>query len=410
MRKLILVLVALVLPLAARANGYYVPNVSPRDLGMAGSAVAAQDGAGAVFENPAALARLNGLYAAAAGSLLDFRSTWTAVDGSAKVGSNTSLVTPVGLYASYSGRLKDPDLGYGFGVGFTVPGGGNVVWPNGWPGRFDIVSVDRRIYGTYLAAAVEPIRWARLGGSFIWYRGTEHLVQQLGYPGAETTGEVGTAGNGFAYDVSLELQPIAPLRIAFDYKHKGTMKLTGQAHFSNTPPELAGNLQDQGVTHDLVFPNVIDTGVAFQVLPELLATFEFSWYRFIVYDRDVFAGDRGFTLAVGRNYHNSQTYRLGLEYSGFSRLRLRAGVARNNSPTAPEWMSPTIPDADVWAVAGGLSYEIAKGLNLDVAYYHDFFDQVNTTVGGANNVFPGIYDTRANILSLGLSWNLPAGG
>src|SRR3990172_3295563 len=137
MRKDALFFAALVVPGLAAASGYELPNVNPRDLAMCGSLFAAQDSASAVYGNPAALARLDGLNVSAAAPALDFRSTWHAGPGTPYTGStqsDTSLVPPPAIYASWSGRLERPDLGYGVGVGFTVAGGGNGFWPSDWQG------------------------------------------------------------------------------------------------------------------------------------------------------------------------------------------------------------------------------------------------------------------------------------
>ena len=67
----------LLLPLVALANGYDVPNTNPRDLGMAGSATAAQEDAAAAYANPAALSRLTGLNVNGALGVLSLNTKWT---------------------------------------------------------------------------------------------------------------------------------------------------------------------------------------------------------------------------------------------------------------------------------------------------------------------------------------------
>jgi long-chain fatty acid transport protein len=395
------------LPAAALAGGYEVPNVNPRDLSMAGSLVAAQDSAAASYVNPAALGRLPGLRVSAAISTIDFRANWTDPTGKQlplTAESDSSLVFPPALFLSYGGRLESPDLGWGIGLGFTVPGGGNVFWPTGWPGRFDILSVDRRIYGTYLTGGLEPLPWLRVGGGLIWYRGTEKLEQVQNFLTNEGTAQLGTSGSALSYDLSAEVQPIQPLKIGIDYKHQGAMNLTGHAHFENPPPQLAPNALDQGVSHPLTFPNELLVGASYQVLPTLLVTAQFSWYRFIVYNEDAFQGTAGTNLVVTRNYHNGQTYRLGAELEAIPQLKVRAGILRDISPTPAEWVSATIPDSNVWGVSIGAGYTITRGLDANIAYFHAFFDSVNSTATGQNNVFPAIYEPRANIASIGLTW------
>jgi long-chain fatty acid transport protein len=411
MRKHLAALVILA-PALALAGGYSVPNVNPRDLAMCGSLVAAQNSAAAAFVNPSALATVPGLNVSAAGAIIDFASSYKDPLGvSPSASTDTNLATPPALFASWGAKLPN-EMRYGVGAGVTIPGGGNVFWPNPWPGQFDILTVDRRIYGTYLTAGVEPLPWLRVGGGFIWYRGTEKLVQRIAAT-TDVTGSLATSGNAYAYDVSIELQPIEPLRVAFDYKHKGDMDLRGHAVFTGTniPVELAPLTLDQAVSHKLTYPNTIAVGAAYQVLPEVLVTGAFTWDRFRVYETDAFIGDLGANITVPRNYNNGYTWRLGVEVAPIAKLKLRAGALRDVSPTPAEWLSPTIPDSNVWAGSIGASYEVLRGLTVDVAYFHAFFDEVTTPRGadGTFNVFPATYDTHANIASVGVTWALPFG-
>ena len=411
MRKNLFTLaVVALLPVAALGAGYSVPNLNPADLAMAGSRVAAQDSAAAVFANPAALARLQGLNLSLAGAMVDFRSAWTDPTGTQTPSTSeglTKLVFAPAVYASYGFRLPN-DMAAAVGAGFTVPYGGNVFWPDTWPGRFDIDSVERRIYGTYLTAALEPFRWLRLGGGLIWYRGTESFLKGMNYIGSEGTAQIATSGDALSYDLSAEIQPIDRLRVAIDYKHQGVMMLDGHAHFSASPPALG--LVDQSVQHELTMPNSLGIGASYQVLPILLVTGSFTWDRYVVSDKDAFVGSSGSSVVVPRNYSNGYTYRLGVEGGPINGLKVRAGILRDIAPTPAVWMDPSIPDGDVWGASIGVAYAILPNLELNAAYFHAWFDQVQTcrvTAGQCqpNNVFPGIYDSRANIASIGVTWN-----
>ncbi len=410
MRSIALAAVLLLLPAAALAGGYAVPNVSPRDLSMCGSLHAAQEDAGAAFVNPAALSRLDGISLSLAASFIDFASTWSDPTGTqtpSSASTITRLAFPPAVYAGYGGRHSNGELGWGVGIGLTVPFGGNVYWPDGWPGRFDIETVNRRIYGTFFSAGIQMNKWVRLGGALIWYRGTEELSQKVNFITSENTASLSASGNKLSYDLSLELQPLEPLRIGIDYKHKADMSLTGDATFGGAPPQFVAQTLDQGVTHDLTMPNYFAVGASWQFSPALLVTGAFSWERARVYDKDAFIGDQGTAIIVQRNYHNGYTFRAGVEAQAMPGLKVRAGILRDIAPTPAEWLSATIPDSDVWAASVGLGYTIMKGLDVNVAYFHAFFDKVTTPAagpGGTYNVFPGTYETHANIASLGVSW------
>jgi long-chain fatty acid transport protein len=389
---------------AAWAGGYAVPNVNARDLSMAGSVVAGQKDATATYVNPAALAGLEGFSVVANATAIDFRSKWTNPDPTANQ-STSSLMKgafPPSLFASYG--ANSDGIGWGVGAGFNVPFGGNVYWPNGWPGQFDILTVNRRTYAFYLTGGVQPLPQIKFGGGLIYYRTTEDLSQGFNFLSQIGSAELGTAGGKLSYDVSAEITPITgfPLTIGIDYKHKADQTLTGTAHFTNAPSALGPQTLDQTLSHALSVPNLLNVGVAVRLIPNLLLTGAYTFDRFIVYKSDVFAGDAGTTVTVIRDYKNGYTFRFGGEVEDLvPRFTFRAGVLRDISPTRPRALNASIPDANTTAVGLGVGYEIAPRIKLNASYFHAFFDQITTT---GIEVLPGTYDTRANIYTIGVAW------
>ena len=405
------------LPAAAFAGGYVVPNINARDLAIAGAGVAAQDSAGATYSLPAALSRLDGLSVSADVSLIDIRSTWSdsfSVYGSQPVTMIPKATFPPAIYAAYGMPLPN-DMRLGVGAGLTIPGGGFVFWPGDWAGNSEIISVDRRVYGMYLTAGVQVLPQLRLGGGLVYYRTTEHLTQGLNFLSERGQIELGTAGGALSYDVSLEANPIpnVPLTFAFDYKHQGVMKLEGHAHGDNVPIALQPSLLDQEVTHVLTYPNQLNTGVSYKLpLPtplnqdsSLTFMFGWTWERFHVYTSDTFIGDRGVTVSVPRDYKNGDTFRFGVEYAGIiPRLRARVGILRDLSPNRPETASPTLPDSDVTALSIGVGYEVIPNLEVNAGFFHAFYDTMTTQ---GTETFQGSYDTRTNIYALNITWKMP---
>ncbi len=408
MRPTFFAAAALLVPATAFAGGYVVPNTNPRDLGLADSAVAAQNSAAATVKNPSALAGQEGFDISVSGSLIDLESTWNDSFGlSPKKNDSASLATrpayPPTLFASYGGKYND--MGFGVGVGFSVPGGGQVYWPGGWTGATAVTTVDRRIYGIYAMVAVQPIKQIKLGGGLVYYRGTEHLTQDVNFVGQTGGAELGTAGGAPSFDLSAELTPVAdlPLTFGFDYKHQAAVNFTGFAHFDNAPPSLRPSALDQPVSHALTIPNQFNAGVAFRPIAPLLVSAGFTFERFVVYREDAFLGTLGTSVIVPRDYHNGQTYRLGAEYTVLPALKVRAGVLRDVSPTNTDRLNPSIPDASSTAVTVGASFNLTPNLELSAAY---FFDKEDTTTTTSADTFQGSYDTHSNIISVGLAYRL----
>ena len=404
----------------ALANGYNVPNTNTRDLGLADSARAAQFSAAAVYANPAALAGLEGLNLSLGISILDLRNDWHGPGGAEAAAAGVSgkmtasmkfrPVPPPALFVAYGGKAGEH--GWGIGAGWNIVGGGNVFWPDDWAGRFRVVQVDRKIHGFYLTGGLEVVKGVKLGGGLVYYRTVEDLIQGVNFITSEGQVELAASGGALSYDLSAVVTPVAgfPLTLGLDYKHQGVQKLTGNAHFSNVPAALATSplLQDQGVTHFLTVPNVLNLGAAYRVIPRLLVTAGFTFDRYVVYPQDVFAGDLGASVIVNRKYRNGVTYRLGGEFTATPKLTVRAGVLRDVSGLDKDAYSPTLPDSNAWAGGLGATWAFTSDLALDAALWYAHLDEVTATnTGPQPQAFPGRYNPQAVIYSLAVTWKDP---
>jgi long-subunit fatty acid transport protein len=399
---------ALMMPAAAFAGGYAIPNTNARDLGMAESVVAAQQGPEAVYGNSAALAGQEGLAVTAGFQAIYFRSTWTDTTGAYGGGSTKTvdkLALPPQIYAAYGGKVNG--MPYGLGAGFTVVGGGFAFWPFSWPGRNSIITVDRRVFNFLLAGGIQPIEQLKIGLGAVYFRTTEKLQQ--GIPFSQGDIQVGTAGGVFSWTASLEAKPIkdAPFTIGVNYRHQGVQSLKGQAHAGNVPLALQGAnppLIDQSVSHTLTFPNILQVGVATTAFPDLLIGAAYQFSRFTVYQQDAFIGGKGVSVLVAREFHNQHVFRLGAEYGGLlPGLKVRGGVLRDISPQPTDTLDPSLPDSSSWAFNLGATYAFAKGLSGSIGWEHAFFDQTRTT--GADP-FPGQYNSKADLVGVSVSYRM----
>ena len=403
---------ALLVPAVALANGYDVPNVNPRDLAMVSSGLAAPADAGAAYSNPAAMARLGpGLSLSLAGSVLILNTSWSDTTGTLSpptASTKFKPVPPVSLFGMYGFKVAGYDAAVG--AGLNVIAGGNVFWPDDWAGRGRIITVDRKIYAGYLSGAFAPSQYVRVGVQAVYYYGTEYLKQGI-QPFPDAYGELSTKGGALAPAFSVDVTPSDRLSFAADFKYLGKMNLKGDGHFV-VPAGIAAAscvpgstspwcVQDQGVTHELTYPSVLNVGAAYHATKALLvsATFTYNWYE--VYKEDVFVGSKGANIPVPRDYGNGQTYRLGAEYDASDRLQLRAGVERDVSGLKTSTYSPTLPDASSWCGAVGAGFNLSPGMQLSATVFHAWFDRVTAT---GTEAFPGTYKTDVWIGSVGLSW------
>jgi long-chain fatty acid transport protein len=399
MGKLTIAVAVVLAPVLSLAGGDSIPNINPRDLGLSGSAVAAQRDAAAVFANPAALARLEeGAHVALALSALDIAATWHAPVGPAEASTKFKLAPPGGAFVAYGATLWGTRVG--FGAGFTVPYGGNVYWDEDWEGRFRVTTVDRKVFGTYANGAFQLTPYLRLGGGLIYYRTTEYLKQGLDFTGSEGYAEVSTEGGHLSYQLAFEIQPTEAIRIGFQYKHQAVQVLEGDAAFHGVPDSIRPSLPDQDVEHVLTIPSGLDVAAAWQARKDLLVTFTYSWDRYSVYKEDRFVGSAGTEVLVPRNYRNGYTVRGGAEYQLNPAIELRAGLQRDVSGMRSSTFSPSLPDASSWGGSVGASWHFRPNMSVSAAFFVAFMDEVKAS----GDAFAGTYDIRAEIFSVGFAW------
>jgi long-chain fatty acid transport protein len=403
----ILIAAALLLtPVVASAGGYLVPNTNPRDLALSESTVSNPEGAEATYVNSASLAGHEGLQATLAGSLVDFKSTWSDPTNPSTPSVTTQTHLAPTVVAALSYGLKLGGHPFGVGVSLNIPGGGQVNWPSTWPGSSQIISVDQRVYQMTLGTGLQVCDQLKVGLGLIYLRTTEELVQGLPFGSNQGTATLATAGGRLSFSASLELTPVkdVPFVIGASYQHLAEQNLSGHVHFTDIPGPFQSQLIDQPVNHELTFPNILNVGASYKIgnLVRLLAAYQFS--RYVVYQEDRFVGTLGgITVTVPRNYHNESTFRVGGEFFVLPRLRLLVGARRDLTPQPADTLSPTIPDSNSWGVSGGVMFEITSSLSIAGAYEYTGFDQV--TAHGPD-AFPATYQTHAHIGSLGLTFKM----
>jgi long-chain fatty acid transport protein len=402
MRTLIITATILV-PAAASAGGYVIPNESPRAVGLSQAAVANETGADAIFLNTAALAGQEGFDASVAGELLLNRTDWSDPTlGSASLIPQAN--TPPTASIAYGAKLAN-GMGWGAGIGFGVPAGGSLKWPNGWAGQEAIQSVSQQVFAIGVGAAFQPLPYLKIGATYLRFQAVEELHQSINY--LDHYGDAGLTMSGSAngFGVAAEFKvPTIPLSLGVTYSHSANLTLSGDAHFTAVPPPFQTMIHDQGVTEKLVIPNVLFVGAAYEVIPNLKVMASYEFERWSTYKSDMFVGTDGFTVTVPRDYNNAYVVRLAGEWVKLPFLPAltgRAGVLRSISSQPSDTLSPSLTDADSWAVSIGAGYNFTPGLRVDLGYQHAFFDTVTAT---GIEAFPGSYKTQVDVVSLGVNW------
>ena len=91
--------------------------------------------------------------------------------------------------------------------------------------------------------------------------------------------------------------------------------------------------------------------------------------------------------------------RFGGEYR-FEKVAIRAGFVYDQSPVPDKSLEPLLPDANRVEGIIGVGYQFNKNFRADLAY--QYIKASERTVTSPTNVFPGTYNSTANLIGLNI--------
>ena len=115
-------------------------------------------------------------------------------------------------------------------------------------------------------------------------------------------------------------------------------------------------------------------------------------------------------IKANKAYENTIIARLGAQYKAAECLMVRAGVYYDQTPVQEDNLNPETPGMDKLGFSGGLSFELRKNLQLDLAFLYihglsrDGSYTQNSVLTKQPEVFSGRYKTTALSASIGVAY------
>jgi long-chain fatty acid transport protein len=446
------------LPGAALAGGFYVPEIGGRAVGMAGAMTAESADPSAVFHNPAGLAGLQGTQLQLSGDLVlpdvvHFRRPARDPNSGGEIAfagvSNQNRAAGIPfLGASFD---AGHDLVAGFGA--YVPFGATLEFPATGAQRFVVTRVSLR--ALYLGPAVAYRITPRLsvGASISYIHAALDLRQRnalpfvTGDPEATPNPDPGVEGDTvidtqdpFSLGATIGVQfgrRDEPFTLGLSVMAPTTLDLAGDVTITN--PSImqiegrpAGRRDDQ-VKLQLALPLIVRAGVALRPLDRLSLAVDVNWQRWST-SRELrldFAqeppllltpGATLFDVVMENRWKDTLSVRAAANATPFASLPLevRAGILYDQSPIDDRHYDVLTPDADKIGVSAGASYALSVGsrsLRMDLAFMRLFLRERDVAPGPqgpgsdrtilnkpAPSFFHGV--TRARLTLLALSATL----
>jgi long-chain fatty acid transport protein len=391
----------------AVAGGFAIGTQSGSGTGnaFAGGAAAADD-ASAIWYNPAAMVALpSGKQVTAAGHLV--KPSFKFQDG----GSTGAFAAPGtgeggdgGDWAAIPNTFFTADLGFGWraGVAVNVPFGLATKYDAGWRGRLTAIKSEIMSINVNPAVAYKITDTISVGAGV----SVQFLQAELSsFSGAAALGNVKLKADdiGYGFNIGMLVQATPSTRVGASYRSSIKYGLEGDASFSGA----AGGAFEGDVRADLTVPETLSLSVfhtmgAWEFMADVTRT---RWSRveqLIVTRTTASAGGAAGSTFTTLPFDWKDTWRfsVGANYRVSDVLKIRVGLARDETPTHDATRTPRLPDQDRTWVAAGVQYKVSKAGVVEAGYAHEFVRDatINTAVGASNLV--GKFENKADIFSL----------
>ena len=212
-------------------------------------------------------------------------------------------------------------------------------------------------------------------------------------------------GTDFGWNAGISWQANAATMVGFSYRSGFEIKLEGDATGLATGSTTV--IRDGELVLDL--PALANLSIAHQLNNELQlsASIDYTqWSSFEKLEGDI--DGIGKVHIKDEYWEDAYRYSIGATYQLNPTVKLRAGLAYDESPVEAEYRTLSIPDSNrVW-YSTGANFTVNDNMDVDVAYAYIDGEEVNVTeefsgVPGLDSTFTGTSEGNANIVSLQLN-------
>lgn len=404
----------------AMAAGFALQNQNGAGTGYAyaGSAAVAED-ASTIFFNPAGMTYLaEGHHVTGALTLLDrsleFKDRGT---NQLRVAAPPVPAYPLGGDGGQAGGQSyvpaafwtmsiTPELRIGLGVSPTF--GNATEWDDDFMGRY------QGNYSEIKAINVNPsVAWkvndlVSLGFGVNMVKFEADLRGMIPVTAAlpatvDVENKLSGDDTGYGWNAGAMFQVSPTTRIGLTYRSSIDLKVKGKSEnpAGSTPVQVKIELPD---TASLALSQKIGERL------ELLADYTWTGWSSIPSLRVTHRGSGALLTDEHLGFKDAYRVGVGMQYQYTDALRLRAGLAYDESPVQSATdRTVRLPDSDRTWLAVGMNYKFTKQTSVDVGYAYLMFDEAKIrrqTVLGTTptaQVVDGKFDTKVHILSVQLN-------
>ena len=381
----------------AAAGGFAIGTQSGSGTGnaFAGGAAAADDASVAWF-NPALMTLLPGMQVAGALHVLKTSFKFENTTSTSPIGTGEGGDGGGWAYvpnAFYTWAIN-PNWYFGFAI--NVPFGLKTEYDNGWRGQFTALKSEIKTVNLNPSVAWKINNMVSVGAGLSYQKLEAELTNNAGAPGIS---KLKADDDGYGYNLGVAIQATPTTRIGAHYRSKIKYDLEGDVSFS------VAAAANSNIRADLEVPPSASLSI-FQTLGNWELMGDLTWTGWssiqqlqVIRTSGAAAGTTLTTLQF--RWDDTWRYSAGANYKLSQQLKLRFGVALDETPTNDVDRTARLPDEDRKWVALGVQWKPSKSSILDFGYAHEFIKDasINNSQGAAGQLV-GKFKNQADIFSV----------
>lgn len=394
----------------ASANAFLLSEHDAKATGRGGAVQASDTDASSVIFNPGGIPVAEGVQVSINGSLYVAQGSYEPAGGGAKVKTDSSPQAAPSVYAT--ARLHDM---VGIGVGFHLPFGLALSWPDRHPQQTVIQDQSLRTY--YITAAVginldKYVPGLSFGGGIDIVPSTVKLERAIVFGDTQGTAVLGGTALGVGGRAGILYRPAAlrQLQVGATWRSQITEDFSGNGDFDIAQPYRDQLPADGAITTSITLPQSFGGGVQVKPIPQLALELDVMWVNWKKFkELRIVLPDNSETVAV-ENYKNTTTIRFGADYAVNDKAAVRAGFIYDPTPIPDTTVTAQLPDINRINVTVGGSYQFTKELRADLSVLWVTPGERDTSDVPNEPAYKGTYGVQALVTSLMLSGQFDVGG
>ncbi len=340
-------------------NAFNINEWDAQVAGRGGASTASNIGPSSIVFNPGGIAVGTGIHASIGGSLYIAEGTYESdqTNGEDVSTDVPPALTPAGFVTS---RLSKT---VAIGIGFHVPFGLSVKWPEGHPQQ---EVVEKAILHTYFITPAVGINLDRyvaglsIGGGIDVVPATVELAQAIVFGSTVGRAHLGADAVGFGGRVGVMYRPPALSQLKFGamWRSKVDLDFQGRGDFDIAEPFRDQMPPDGSVETTIKLPQWVSGGVAYSPMDNLELEADLTWIDWSTFKSLTIDLPGGAQSVSPQDYDDTVTFRFGAEYQLTKYdAAVRAGFVYDPTPIPAATESALLPDVNRKIITVGGSQE-----------------------------------------------------